>query len=226
MSLVAKDSGGEGTFTPVPPGMHLARCYRVVDLGTQKTEWQGQTKYLSKVMIQFEVHGEDESGRALVTSKGEPMSISKNYTLSLAEKATLRKDLQAWRGRDFTQDELRGFELKNILGAWAMIAVAKSVGNNGKEYTNIMSVNPVLAAIKKAGLPEGFNKPAIFSIADADMELFETFGKGLKEKIMASPEWQEREGREYAKAESASGAARHANTGTGFDDMDDDIPFN
>ncbi len=225
MSLIAKDSGGESSFTPVPPGMHLARCYRVVDLGTQKTEWQGQIKYLSKVMVQFEVHGEDERGRPLVTSKGELMSISKNYTRSLAEKATLRKDLQAWRGRDFTPDELRGFELKNILGVWAMIAVAKSMGNNGKEYTNIMSVNPVLAAIKKAGLPEGFNKPAIFSIADADMELFETFGKGLKEKIMASPEWQEREGHEYAKAESASGAERIARQGTGFDDMDDDIPF-
>ena len=90
MSLIAKDSG-EGSFTPVPPGMHLARCYRIVDLGTQKSEYQGQTKYLQKVMIQFEVHGEDDKGKALVTNKGEPMSISKNYTLSLAEKATLRQ---------------------------------------------------------------------------------------------------------------------------------------
>jgi hypothetical protein len=220
MSLVVKDSGGEGSFTPVPPGMHLARCYRVIDLGTQKTEWQGQVKYLKKLMIQFEVHGEDESGKPMVTNKGEPMSISKNYTSSLGEKATLRKDLQAWRGRDFTADELRGFELKNILGVWAMISVAKSIGNNGKEYTNIMSVNPVPAAIKKSGLPEGFNSTAIFSIEKPDMELFETFGKGLKEKIMASPEWQQRQGEQYAKAESESGASRQ-----NFDDLDDDIPF-
>ena len=225
MSLVAKDSGGESSFTPVPPGMHLARCYRVVDLGTQKTEWQGQIKYLSKVMIQFEVHGEDDNGKALVTSKGEPMSISKNYTLSLAEKATLRKDLQAWRGRDFTADELRGFELKNILGAWAMLSVAKSVGNNGKEYTNIMSVNPVPAAIKKAGLPEAHNKPAMFAIENPDMELFETFSNGLKDKIKASPEWQAREGNDYARGEQQSGADRQARQGSGFDDMDDDIPF-
>lgn len=223
MGLVAKDSG-EGSFTSVPPGMHLARCYRIVDLGTQKTEWQGQVKYLQKVMIQFEVHGEDDNGKSLVTNKGEPMSISKNYTLSLAEKATLRKDLQAWRGRDFTADELRGFELKNILGAWAMISVAKSVGNNGKEYTNIMSVNPVPAAIKKAGLPEGFNKLGMFSIEEPDMDLFETFSNGLKDKIKASPEWQAREGNEYARNESASGQARQS-TGSGFDDMDDDIPF-
>jgi hypothetical protein len=214
MSLIAKD-GGEGSFTPVPPGMHLARCYRVVDLGTQKTEWQGQTKYLAKIMIQFEVHGEDENGKPIITSKGEPMSISKNYTLSLAEKATLRKDLAGWRGRDFTPEELKGFELKNILGHWAMLSVAKSLGNNGKEYTNIMSVNPVPVAIKKAGLPVGFNDPAIFSIADADMDLFETFSKNLKEKIQASPEWQARE--QYTKTENSGGQ--------GMEDIDEDIPF-
>ena len=225
MGLIAKESGTASAFKPVPPGTHLARCYRIIDLGTQKTEGSFGEKRQPKIMVQFEIHGEDEDGQPLLTDKGEPMSISKNYTLSLAEKATLRKDLQAWRGRDFTPDELRGFELKNILDKWAMLSVAKSLGNNGKEYTNIMSVNPVPAAIKKAGLPQGFNTPAIFSIADADMELFETFGKGLKEKIQSSPEWQEREGREYARGEQVSGREREARTGTGFDDMDDDIPF-
>ena len=225
MSLIAKDSG-DGSFTPVPPGMHLARCYRIVDLGTQKSEYQGQIKHLQKVMIQFEVHGEDDKGKALVTNKGEPMSISKNYTLSLAEKATLRKDLQAWRGRDFTPEELRGFELKNILGAWAMISVAKSIGNNGKEYTNIMSVNPVPVTIKKAGLPEAFNKTAMFAISNPDMEVFEALSNGLRDKIKASPEWQAREDHEHERGERQSGAERQARQGSSFDDMEDDIPFN
>jgi hypothetical protein len=217
MSLTAKDSGG-GSFTPVAPGMHLARCYRIVDMGTQKTEFQGQIKHLQKVMIQFEVHGEDDNGNPLVTSKGEPMSISKNFTLSLAEKATLRKDLQAWRGRDFTADELRGFELKNVLGAWAMITASKAIGNNGKEYTNIVGINPVPIAIKKAGLPEGVNKLAMFVIETPDMELFETFGNNLKEKISNSPEWRARSGDQQP-------ASKPSSTGSGFDDMDDDIPF-
>jgi hypothetical protein len=153
------------------------------------------------------------------------MTISKNFTLSLAEKATLRKDLVSWRGRDFTRQELDGFELKNVLGAWAMINVSKTLGNNGKEYTNIANINPVPKQIKAAGLPEAFNKNSIFSIEEADMELFETFSDGLKAKIKSSPEWQEREGREYARGEHASGAEREARKGIGFDDMDDDIPF-
>jgi len=213
MSLVAKDSG-ESSFTPVPPGMHLARCYRIVDLGTQKSEYQGQVKHLHKVMLQFEVHGEDDTGKPLLTNKGEPMTISKNFTLSLGEKASLRKDLQTWRGRDFTADELRGFELKNILGVWAMLSVAKSVGGNGKEYTNIMSINPVMASVKKAGLPEGFNTLGLFYISSPDMDMFDTFSKGLKEKIQSSPEWQSR---------SSNGSSKPNNSG--FDDMADDIPF-
>ncbi len=216
MSLTARDSGG-GSFTPVPPGMHLARCYRIVDMGTQKTEFQGQAKHLQKVMLQFEVHGEDDSGKPLLTAKGEPMSISKNFTLSLAEKATMRKDLQAWRGKEFTPEELRGFELKNVLGAWAMITASKALGGNGKEYTNIVSINPVPVAIKKAGMPEGFNKLAMFVISNPDMELFETFGNGLKEKITSSPEW---------RARSPAPQPDPGSTGSGFDDMEDsDIPF-
>ena len=215
MALIARESGG-GTFTPVPPGMYLARCYRIVDLGTQKSEYLGQIKNLPKVMLQFEVHGEDDAGKPLVTAKGEPMSISKNFTLSLAEKATLRKDLQTWRGREFTADELRGFQIDNVLGAWAMIAITKAVGNNGKDYTNIANINSVPKAMK-ADLPEGHNKCAAFYIESPDMDMFETFSDNLRAKIEQSPEWQSR-GKQEAKAPSAT-------KGSGFDDMDDDIPF-
>jgi len=212
MPLIARDSGNESTFTPVPPGMHLARCYRIIDLGTQKSEYQGEIKYQHKIMIQFEVHGEDDSGKPLLTAKGEPLSISKNYTNTLGEKATLRKDLAGWRGRDFTDQELKGFLLKNILGHWAMLSVAKSIGKNGREYTNIMSVNPVPAAIKKAGLPEGFNSTAIFSLDEPDMDLFESFSRSLKEKIQAAPEWQNKN--DLAVEPKAK-----------TDELDDDIPF-
>lgn len=218
MALIAKESGGGGGgFAPVPPGMHLARCYRIIDLGTQESIFQGTAKKLPKVMLQFEVHGEDDEGKPIVTAKGEPMSISKNFTLSLAEMATLRKDLQTWRGREFTADELRGFELKNVLGAWAMISVIKAMGNDGKEYTNIAAIMSVPPAIKKAGIPEGHNELKLFSIDEPDLKLFDSFSNGLKEKIQKSPEWMSRT---YQKEQNDS-----ANSGSGFDDMDSDVPF-
>ena len=173
----------------------------------------GAVKHLHKVMLQFEVHGEDDTGNPTVTTKGEPMSISKNFTLSLAEMATLRKDLQTWRGREFTADELRGFELKNVLGAWAMISVIKAMGNNGKEYTNIAAIMSVPAAIKKNGIPAGHNELKIFSIDEPDMTIFDGFSNGLKEKISKSPEWQARKSSPPKKY------------GGGFEDMESDVPF-
>lgn len=214
MSLIASDSGG-GSFTPVPAGMHLARCYRIVDLGTQEVTYKGDTKFQHKVMLQFEVHGEDDSGKPLVTDKGEPMSISKNFTLSLGEKATLRADLEAWRGRAFTPEELQGFNIEKLLGVWAMLAISKETGQDGKQYTNIKNINPVPKALKDT-VPLGFNKIAMFSISNPDMDLFDTFGKSTKAKIEKSPEWQ--------AAIKRGGASAHAG-GSGFDDMIDDIPF-
>jgi len=211
MSLIAKANEG-GSFTPVPAGMHLARCYKIVDLGSQKSEYMGQVKIQHKVMLQFEVWSEDEQGKPTVTQKGEPLSISKNYTLTLAEKASLRADLKTWRGRDFTVDELRGFELKNVLGVWAMLSVTRDAGRDGKEYTNVQAIMPVPSHLKKAGLPEPHNTPAMYSIEDHDAAIFETLSENVKKKIMASPEFQSR------------GAAAPFATSAVVED-DDDIPF-
>ena len=178
------------TFKPVPPGSHLARCYRIIDLGTQKTTFNGESKFIKKVMFQFEVHSEDDDG-PLKTDKGEPMSISKNYTLSLSEKAVLRADLEAWRGREFTREELQGFELKNVLGAWCLITVTRATGNDGKEYTNITAVSPVPKAMKQ-NLPTPFNQVGIFYIDDPDMEMFETLSERIRQKITETPEWKSR----------------------------------
>lgn len=189
MSFIVREKSSESTFKPVPPGTHLARCYRIVDLGTQETNYQGKVSTQRKMMIQFEVHGQDDDGNALVTRAGEPMSISKNYTVSLGEKARLRQDLISWRGKAFTPEELKGFELKNLLGVWCMLSVVETPGNDGKTYSNINAITPVPAVVKKNGLPSYFNETAIFSLENPDMTLFDTFSDYLKAKIMGAPEW-------------------------------------
>lgn len=212
MSFIVK-AGEVSSFKPVPPGSHLARCYRIVDLGTQETNYQGKVNYQRKLMIQWEVHGADENGEALVTKAGEPMTISKNYTVSLGEKARLRKDLISWRGKPFTPEELKGFELKNLLGVWCMLGVIETPGNDGKVYSNVDTITPVHPIIKKNGLPPYHNPVGIFSIDSPDMALFETFSDHLKNKIQSSPEWNARNGQQVQAKPSLK------------DYEDDDIPF-
>jgi len=215
----AGDSGRE--FKLVPPGLHLSRCYRVIDLGTQLTVFQGKEKSNRKVLVQFEVYGEDDLGNPMVTDNGDPMVVGKNYTLSLNEMASLRKDLQSWRGREFTSEELKGFQLSNILDQWAMVSIIHTSGNDGKTYANITAVMPVPANVRKAGLPTGHNKPVIFSIDSPDMALYESFSDGLKAKIAKSPEWSSRTS--YAPRPAAQQTSRPAAAAVEFEE--DDIPF-
>ncbi len=217
MSLIAKSvSTGEGDFLPVPVGMHLARCYKIVDLGTQPKSTKDGLKYQRTIMINFEVHGEGADGKPLVTSRGEPMSIAQDYNLTLNEKATLSKHLEGWRGATFSKHEREGgFDIKKILGVWAMINVTASVSQkNGKTYHNISGLMPVPKMIKDAGLPEGFNKLGFFSMEDEkmDMDVFNTVSQYNQTRIKQSPEWSLMHGAQPAGAPA--------------EDYDDDqIPF-
>jgi len=199
VSFYVEDKGGN--FERCPSGMHLARCYRIVDLGTQKSEYMGQVKYLHKLMIGWEIHGTDDKGNPLKMMDGRPFAIFKNYTLSWSEKANLRLDLQSWRGKPFTQEEMRRFDLKNVLGAWCMINVIERAGQDGKMYTNVNGVTPVPAIIKQNGLPAAVNKNELFNISEPDMAMFNSFSDHLKKKIEASPEWQKRTQSEPASQE-------------------------
>jgi hypothetical protein len=192
MSLIAKAESNKSSFTPVPTGMHLARCFRIVDLGTQKSSYKGTDKFLRKVLVQFEIHSEDADGSPLLTDNGEPLSISKRYTLSLGDMATLSKDLESWRGSTFTADERKGFNLEKLLGVWAMLNVTKSIGGDGKEYTNIETINPVPAQIKKAGLPDPHNDTMIYSIEKSDDDTFNKLSESIRKTISTSPEFQAR----------------------------------
>ena len=217
MSFYVEDKGGN--FERCPSGMHLARCYRIVDLGTQKSEYMGQVKYLHKIMLGWEIHGMNDDGSPIKMQDGRPFGIFKNYTLSWSEKANLRLDLQSWRGKPFTQEEMRKFDLKNVLGAWCMLNIIERPGkSDGKMYTNVDGVTPVPAMIKQNGLPTAVNKNELFKIDEPDMEMFNGFRDNLKAKISSSPEWQKKQGKTPAPAPQAAPAK------PAFDE-DEDIPF-
>ena len=214
MSFIVQDNGGN--FERCPAGMHLARCYRIVDLGTQKSEYMGQVKYLHKITLGWEIHGTDDDGNPLNMKDGRPFAIFKNYTLSWSEKANLRLDLQSWRGKPFSQEEMRKFDLNNVLGAWCMLNVIERQGQNGNTYANVNGVTPVPAVIKQAGLPQAVNKNELFNLQTPDWALFETFSDHLKAKITASPEFtkiKEKPVQAISQAPSVD------------DDIDSDIPF-
>lgn len=141
MALIAKNDGGGSGYEPVPAGLHKAICYAVYDLGHQVVEFQGQTKVQHKVMVAWELPEE----RMEYEKDGEqinmPRVISKEYTLSLHEKANLRADLVGWRGREFTEQEEQGFDLTKIVGKPCQINVIhRKSKKSGNTYANIAAI--------------------------------------------------------------------------------------
>ena len=214
MAIIATASGGSDFQLP-PSGNHVARCYRIVDMGSSKNKFDN---VLRKILITWELHGEDDDGNPLTTSDGKPLVVSSNYTLSLSEKATLRGHLEAWRGRAFTLDELSGFNLENILNQYCMVSISHDTGSAGKTYANVKAISPVPTVIKKAGLPEGVNPIFMFSLDEFDQAKFDKLSDGLKKKIMESPE--------YKKVASPSKSSKLDDAfPKTLKDIPDDIPF-
>ena len=211
MAFIAKDSGG-GDFKRVPPGAYIGRCYSLIDLGTQLSVGQYGEKLQHKIRIGWELFGDDENGNPLtvtVDGKEMPMTISKSYTVSLHEKAGLRRDLASWRGRDFTEDEAKAFDVSKLLGAYCMVNATTSE-TNGKTYTNVAGLTPLPGALKNSK-PAPVHNNIIFDLDAPDMKVFESFHEKLQDVIRKSPEF------------AAHGDKPHG--GSGFEDMDNDPPF-
>ena len=135
-------------FPVAEQGIFQAICVGVYDLGTHYT--QQFDKWSRDVLILFELPTERLN---FVNDKGEnvsaPRLLSKRYTASLHEKSTLRKDLQAWRGRAFTDEELGGFDTHNLLGKNCMVQVMHAKTQSGNVFAKIATILPLMKNFEK-----------------------------------------------------------------------------
>lgn len=184
MSYLPKPTEG-GDFAPPPAGAFPALCYRLIDLGTQATSFQGETSFKHQVLFGWELK-DDET----IMEDGRPFTIHKRYTWSMHEKANLRLHLEAWRGAKFQERDFGpgGFDVRNVLGKACMLSIMHTE-KEGKTYANISSISKMPKGMTAGSLindevylwlsPEGF-----------DRAVFEKLSDGLKATISKSPEYQ------------------------------------
>lgn len=176
--MKVSDKGGSD-FKTVESGTYLARCYRLIDLGTQEGEYQGKPVFKREIVIGWEFPTE-------LMEDGKPYVTSAFFTASLGEKANLRKFLTSWRGRDFTPEELEGFDMKKLLGATCVLNMI----TNKKGKVVVGSATPLM---KGTQVPDQVNESMYFSL-DADefnAETLEGLADFFKTKIKSSPEYSE-----------------------------------
>ena len=172
--MIVKDTGEK--FENAPAGTHLARCIGLVDVGTHTSEWKGQPIRRRQIIVKWELPME-------LRQDGQPFVVSEFYTRSLSEKANLRQDLVRWRGREFTQKELEGFDLKNILDKGCQVTITEK--ESGK-----IKVSGVTGLPKGVELPDRHNDLVYFDLDFFDGDVFNDLTDGLKKLIAESEEYQ------------------------------------
>jgi hypothetical protein len=170
----------------IPAGNYIARCYQMIEIGTVNEIILGESKTLKKVRIGWELPTElkvfkEENGE-------QPYVISKEYTLSMHEKSSLRADLKSWRGKDFSEAEAKSFDITNLLGKPCMINIIHKPGKADplKTYQAIAGIT---------GMPKGMTPPDainplfVLSYDKFDQQAFESLPDFIKDKMKGSLEY-------------------------------------
>lgn len=208
MSIIAKNSGTVREL--IPAGTYAARCYQMIEIGTVKETILGAEKTLHKVRIGWELPTER---RVFKEENGEqPFVISKEFTLSMNEKANLRKALESWRGKGFSEEEAKAFDITKLLGAACMLNIIHKPSKDGsRHYEEIAGIMPMP---KGMTCSEQEHKTILLSYDKFDAKLFETLPDFIKDKMRRSIEYITMQMPNSVSADSYQTA-----------DVADDLPF-
>lgn len=175
---IARESGTD--FVPAPEGTHVARCIWVISLGTQPS---GNPAFdpSFKVLVGWELPEEE------IKYNGElkPMIVTKEYTLSLSEKATLRKDLESWRARQFTKEEAKGFDVGKVVGVPCLLTVTHQVSGKGRRYAKVSAVSAITKGMQ---VKPQVHRSMIYEMGDGNNEIFELLPAWIQKKISQAAE--------------------------------------
>lgn len=117
--------------TPAPEGLHQAVCVDVQDLGNVETPWGLSHQCLISWQLDLV---NPESGRRFL--------ISSRYKVSLHAKASLRQDIESWRGK-LSKAELADFDVDSLIGLNCQLNVIHKPNDEGQVFANVASIVPL-----------------------------------------------------------------------------------
>ena len=138
----------ESTYTPAPQGVHVAVCCDVWEPWTEerREDWGGGLVDKTRLVWLLE---------EMNPKTGKPYEVSQIYTLSLHPKAKLCQQLEAWRGKVFTDEERRGFDVEKLIGVPCQVQVVHKVTDGGT-YANVQTIIPLGKGQTRLKVPADF----------------------------------------------------------------------
>jgi hypothetical protein len=206
----------DNKFEDPPVGMHVAYCYRLLDLGTHDEPYQGQTDIGRRILVGFEFPGE-------LMSSGKPFTTSRFWKYSSNEKSRMRKDLDAWRGIALQEKDFGpgGFDITKVVGAKCMITLKETFKDDGSRKVEWAGIGPVPKGLP---VPPRVNDLQLLILEKGEFNraVYESLPEKLKDKIARSPEYMHLMG--ATRAVSTGATAQEYPAGADRD-FDDNLPF-
>lgn len=163
---------------PVEAGVYMAVCVGFIDLGEQYSE--KFKNYSCKGMYVWELPGETID----IDGEQKPRQLSKEFTISGSNKSNLRKFIESWNGKSYSDEEFMEFDLFDQIGKPCQLNVVLS---ESKEYSNVDNLMPI---------PKGFPAPVTttefikWDMSNWNDEVFAKLPEWIQEKIKKSTEYQ------------------------------------
>ena len=163
---------------PVEPGVYMAVCVGVIDLGEQYSE--KFKSYSNKVKFVWALPSETIE----IDGKTEERQLSKEFTFSVSKKGGLRTFLESWNSKTYSDDEFADLDVFDQLGKPCQLQV---VLNDTGEYSNVANLMPL-----PKGMPAPVSNTALITW---DMDswndaVFEALPEWTKEQIKKSTQYQ------------------------------------
>ena len=171
---------------PVEPGVYMAVCVGVVDLGEQYSE--AFKSYSNKVKFVWALPGETIE----IDGKTEERQLSREFAVATKKNSKLRTFLSGWNSKNYSDEEFMELDLFDQIGKACQLNV---VLNDTGEYANVDSIMPI-----PKGFPSPVSKTAFFTW---DMEnwndaVFEKLPEWTQEQIKKSTQYQKNHAPETA----------------------------
>lgn len=163
---------------PVEPGVYMAVCVGVVDLGEQYSETF--KKYSNDVKIIWELVGETVE----VDGEQKPRQLSRDFTVATSKKSKLRAFLSSWNGKQYGDEEFGELDLFTQIWKACQLNV---VLNDTGEYANVDNVIPLPKGMQA---PTTNTPPIQWDMDQWDDEVFKTLPDWVQEKIKKSTQYQ------------------------------------
>ena len=163
---------------PVEAGVYMAVCIGFVDLGEQYSEKFKNYSY--KGMYIWELPGETIE----IDGEMKPRQLSKEFTISGSSKSNLRKFIETWNSKSYSDEDFMEFDVFEQVGKPCQLNV---VLNETKEYANVDNLMPI---------PKGFPVPTTNTEhIKWDMDawndaVFDKLPEWIQEKIKKSTQYQ------------------------------------